>query len=145
METLALVDKYKTLKKRLNSWYHIKNKWRTHFLTLISYKQQWVRKQMLKHCGCLFFFFAYKIYTLCSEGSWGSNSPPGRKKHCTIAAFICLILLKIGLGYDLSYPTQASCMYRHFTFQNHHNSLIIFFILNVPFKKMFLTCTFSPS
>lgn len=52
----------------------------------------------------------------------GSNSQ--KQQHCTIAAFICL--LKIGLRYDFSYRTQASFMYRHFTFQHYHNSLIIF-------------------
>lgn len=49
---------------------------------LIKYKKQWVCKQRLKQIVVVFLFlstqvfflfFARKIYTLCSEGSWDPN------------------------------------------------------------------------
>lgn len=69
------------------------------------------------------------------------------KQHCTIAAFLRLILLKIGFRYDSSCRTQASFMHRHFYVSALSQLTYYYFIsiLNVPYKKRLLTCTFSPS
>lgn len=99
----------------------------SYFVTLISYKQWWMHN---KAWNIVFFLFLHIKYTPYVPRVPGDPTvhQAERKKHCPVAAFICLLLLKIGLRYDLSYPAQASCMY-------HHNSIIIFFILNVPYKK----------
>lgn len=91
------------------------------------------------------FFFARKIYTLCSEGC-GIRRPPGRNKNKPATPLHRSVSLRhssenrIGVRSSLSYTNVL-----------HVSSLlciitaVLFSIVNVPYKKRLSTCTFSPS
>lgn len=96
----------------------------------------------------VFFSFMHVKYTPYVRRVPGNPTVhQAEKQHCTVAAFLRLILLKIGFRYDSSRRTQASFMHRHVYVSALSRLTYYYFIsiLNVPYKKRLLTCTFSPS